>query len=248
MSATVTEMTGDNTDPARYHSGFAVFNNGDVGSGYGIFIARSGSLLPTHRSFSSTATSATLGLMVMGTAVSRIHCPRFSSETQVRMLATFFADGRVTGRITSDAQTFDFAFGPRRVVSAGTNFTIFQVFPSSQNFPNPIYPTLDDVAVSAIPGSSPYFYDVEASDPDGDPLTSHSPTFRAAWRLTRSPALSAGPPPSRNRQSQRDFAGLRRPRRHRHAVLRRHRPARPSQSSSHHHQSACDKWRRRSAV
>jgi hypothetical protein len=151
VSATISEMTGHNADPRRYHSGLAVYNDGSVGLGYGVFVVRSGSQFTNSEVilFDGSIGNIDVDGDQSGRVANRMSPFQFGPE--INVVVTFFVDGRVTGRITGDGLPFDFSFGPRFVRSVGTNFTVFQVYPSPLNSPNPIYPTIDDVTICAIP-------------------------------------------------------------------------------------------------
>jgi hypothetical protein len=148
--ATLTEMNGHNSTPRRYHTGFAVFNDGAVGHGYGIFVVRSSSVFANSQVILFDGDIGRLDVDADRSRVAERLSP-FQFGAQITVGVAFYADGRVTGSITSDGQTFDFLFGSRQIRSTGTNVTIFQVYPSPLNTPSPTYPTLDDVMVCAVP-------------------------------------------------------------------------------------------------
>ena len=77
------------------------------------------------------------------------------------------------------------------VTNAGRASAPDKVTLSAANRPPSIYPIPPP---SAVPGE-PFVFDVDATDPDGDPLTSRSSRPRRAWSSTRSRASSPGRQP-----------------------------------------------------
>ncbi|GIW75704.1 MAG: hypothetical protein KatS3mg104_0767 [Phycisphaerae bacterium] len=139
VTATLKEMNGFNGRFRRYDHSLLVRNNGSLNTGYGLHFTRG----DDH--FSDSAIRVVDGV----TEVASVSIPlQFGSS--IRVSATFESNGRISGRIDSGGGSHDFSFGPRSVVSSGSNFAYQSSFADGRA-DSYTFARMDDVSLSTAP-------------------------------------------------------------------------------------------------
>lgn len=122
----------------RYSDTLTLDNNGNIDSGYGISVGRTGS------DWNNSSVSLMDGTDLITTLPST-----FQFGPQVNVTATFSPDGSINGNVNDGSNIFNFSFGPRTILSTGTNTSIV-LGPRDWRNPDwpPTYPRLDNFVIA----------------------------------------------------------------------------------------------------
>lgn len=136
LRARVEEASGAAGAGRRYQASFRHLSDGTAGSGFGIKVVRS------DPNFDNSAIELVDGSLVLA----RIESD-FQFGPYVDVDATISPDGSVDGQISDATSASAFSFGPRSILSTGSNFSYFHEFPDSRN-PSPLHQRLDSISLT----------------------------------------------------------------------------------------------------
>ena len=136
ISADVTEMNGFGGLLKRYSTYFLFGSDGGFNSGYGIAISRG------DQNFNDSKVLLVFNGVAVDTANST-----FQFGAAIHVAATFSPNGSLSGSITGDGSTFNFAFPPRPLTLSGSEFVILQGGVDTRS-PFIVKPTIDNITIA----------------------------------------------------------------------------------------------------
>lgn len=153
----ITELSGFGGLLRRYDTRILFGSDGSVANGYGVQVTRG------DQNFSDSRVT----LVLNGTAVDS-EFSNFQFGAEIHVSVTYHSDGRVTGKVTGDGNTFHFGFDPMEVEFGGNNFELVTGGPDARDEGPHTFPTIDNVVLIQQPGSS-----AEGAGGVGAPFSAH---------------------------------------------------------------------------
>ncbi|MCE5311425.1 MAG: hypothetical protein LLG20_27630 [Acidobacteriales bacterium] len=136
VSATLTPGNGYGGLLNRYGTGVLFGSNGDLSSGYGVWLYRA------DQNYSNSQVI----LLLNGTELASVPSS-FQFGASVTAMVTFSPDGSLKGSVSGSGSIFNFSFGPRTMVLPASNIMISLGFPDGRSSVI-THPTVDNLIVS----------------------------------------------------------------------------------------------------